>query len=97
VSSSKSKIMGITDHEQILGVLLRDGKTVYEGIRLNVEAERISVNERVTAVKRIITRMELSPMSALKVEDGNYTLRYTFDGQHYEESKRVQSGTLLSG
>lgn len=42
-----------------------------------------------------IARTELSPMSAMTVEDGNYTLRYRFNGRLEAQAVRVQDGVLM--
>ena len=69
--------MSTTKHEQILGELLRDGKTAYQGVRLDLKVKEMRVDERTMAVVRAIAEMRLSPMSGLVVEDGSYKLRYT--------------------
>lgn len=38
----------------------------------------------------------ISPTTNVAVEDGKYTLRYTFDGKEEERKVRVQQGILLS-
>jgi hypothetical protein len=44
-----------------------------------------------------VSRVELSRMSGMVVEDGNYLLRYTYYGKTEEQNVRVQNGTLLKG
>jgi hypothetical protein len=43
-----------------------------------------------------VSRVELSRMSGMVVEDGNYLLRYTYYGKIEEKNVRVQNGILLS-
>ena len=46
---------------------------------------------------REIGKIELSPMSSMGVEDGNYTLRYSFNGKPERRPRhRVQNGVLLA-
>ena len=43
-----------------------------------------------------VSRVELSRMSGMVVDDGNYILRYTYYGKTEEQDVRVQNGILLS-
>jgi hypothetical protein len=82
--------------QQIQGDLLRDGKAVYQGVRLSLVVKEIFVDEKATPVNRVIAEMNLSPMSGKVIDDGKYTLRYTFDGWTKEDSVRVRGGHLLA-
>ena len=81
----------------MLGDLLRDGKIVYNGVRLDITVKEMMVDEVAVPVARAIGEMSLSPMSGVAVEDGRYKLRYTFDGKEHADSVRVQDGHLLAG
>lgn len=77
--------MSTTKYEQILGELLRDGKTACQGIRLDIKVKEMRVDQVTTPVARAIAEMALSPMSSVAVEDGRYKLRYIFDGKQHED------------
>ena len=44
-----------------------------------------------------VSRVELSRMSGMVVEDGNYLLRYTYQGETDEQNVRVENGILIKG
>jgi hypothetical protein len=49
-----------------------------------------------TPLDRVVTHATLSSTSGIVLEDGNYTLRYCFNGTLEEHAVRVEDGTLLS-
>lgn len=82
--------------QQILGDLLHDEKVVYQGVRLTLVVNEIGVDEETRPVRRVIEKMTLSPMSGMVINDGNYILRYAFDGQTKEDTVRIERGYLLA-
>ena len=54
------------------------------------------VDEEVLPAARTVAECELTPMSGMVIEDGDYILRYTFDGQQEEHRVRVENGILLA-
>ena len=90
IMSSKTVI------EQIRGELLQHDKTVYMP-ELVLTVKEMYANETSSPVNRALARVALGRMSGLSVTDGEYRLRYTFDGRLEEHSVRVQNGVLLSG
>lgn len=88
--------MSKTVFEQIWGELIRDGKTV-QRVKLDLTVRELYVDERAEPIGRAIVRMSLSATSAREVEDGNYTLRFTFNGKQEEHAMRARGGTLLAG
>jgi len=64
--------------------------------KLKLRITEMYVDEKTEPVARAVARNELTPMSGMVIEDGNYTLRYTFDGQQQEHAVRIESGTMLA-
>ena len=84
-----------TKIEYVMGELVRDdGKTYHPKLKLTVK--EMYVDEKAEPVARAVARNELTPMSGMVIEDGSYTLRYTFDGEQQEHAVRVESGTMLA-
>jgi hypothetical protein len=81
----------VTEH--VRAELLRDGKTAYTP-RLRLTVNEFTLDPSSPSVKRIIDRHELAPMSGMVIEDGEYTLRYSFDGNPQESNVRVRDGRL---
>ena len=82
--------------EHISGQLLREGKSIY--VRLKIEVKEYTPDESPVPIKRLLETVALSPMSGIMVEDGDdYILRYTFEGKQTEKSYRVQGGKLYAG
>ena len=88
--------MTTTRDEQVWGELLRDGKVVYR-VLLDLKVKELRVDESPMPIDRAIGRIALSRMSGIVVENGDYTLRFPFDGGQEERPVRVEGGTLLSG
>jgi hypothetical protein len=82
--------------EQAWGELLRGDKVIYN-VKLDLIVKELMVDESPMPVDRAIARIALSRMSGITVEDGDYTLRFNFNGRQEEHSVRVEGGTLLSG
>jgi hypothetical protein len=80
--------------EQVAGELLRDGKTVHN-VTLILTVNEISVDQRSTPVRRIIDTYKLSPASARAVRNGEYTVRFSFDGKQEQREVEVHGETLL--
>ena len=80
---------------QVWGTLEGGGKTY--NVKLNLTVKELWADESMTPLDRVVTRAELSPMSGVAVQNGNYTLRYSFNGKQEEHAVRVEDGTLLSG
>ena len=82
--------------EHISGQLLRQGKSIY--VRLKIEVKEYTPDESPVPIKRLLETVALSPMSGIMVDDGDdYILRYTFEGKQTEKSYRVQGGKLYAG
>lgn len=81
-----------TTFEQIWGELEGGGKRY--SIKLDLMIKELFANESAEPVSRVIAKMQLSRN---EVPNGNYTLRYTFDGTRVEKAMRVEQGTLLAG
>lgn len=77
---------------QILGELV--GSKTYR-VHLLMTVKELYANESAEPVARAIARMEL--VAGHGAEDGEYKLRYSFDGKCHEEAVRVKYGTLLAG
>lgn len=79
--------------EYVPALLVQDGKP--RDIKLKLTVKELTTDERFAPVVRAIARAELA--SANGLEDGSYTLRYTFDGKQEVDFVRVKYGMLLSG
>jgi hypothetical protein len=64
--------------------------------KLKLTITEMYVDEEREPVARTVARNELTPMSGKVIDDGEYTLRYTFDGEQQERSVRVENGTMLA-
>jgi hypothetical protein len=70
--------------------LIQAGKTW--DVQLDLEVAELWTNN--TLVDRAISRIALAPGQT--VQDGDFTVRYTFDGRQEEQPVRVKHGILLS-
>jgi hypothetical protein len=87
--------MSKTVIEHIPAELEANGETKPVTLRLTVK--ELMANESVAPVARAIARAELDPTSAKAIQDGHYTLRYTFNGKKEEQRVRMQGGFMLAG
>ena len=83
-----------TTVDQVLGQLAGDGKTF--NVKVDLTVKETWVAESMTPLDRVVTHATLSSTSGIVLEDGNYTLRYCFNGTLEEHAVRVEDGTLLS-
>ena len=84
-----------TEVERVPGELSNGGKSY--GIQLKLTIKVLHVDERTTPVGRAIAKCELVPTRGLAIPDGQYVLRYIFDGKQEQHSVRVEHGMLLAG
>jgi hypothetical protein len=83
--------------EHVMGELVsKDNPNKRYTPKLKLTITEMYADEKAEPIARAIARNELAPMSGMVIEDGNYTLRYTFDGQQQEHDVRVESGTMLA-
>jgi hypothetical protein len=47
-------------------------------------------------VGRFVEGFDLSPTSAIMIENGNYSISFEFDGKPYEERATVRGGKLFA-
>lgn len=87
--------MSATTFEQISGEMVSVGKTY--NVKLDVTVVELWADESPIPIGRVASRVALSPMSGMAVEDGDYSLRYSFNGKDEKHEVRVIGGTLLSG
>ena len=80
--------------DQVLGQLAGEGKTY--NVKVDLTVKESWVAESMTPLDRVVTHATLSSTSGIVLEDGNYTLRYCFNGTLEEHAVRVEDGTLLS-
>lgn len=81
--------------EKVWAELLgEDGKKYTVQLRLHVRD--IRVNERAMPVGRFVDGFDLSPSSAIAVENGNYGISFEFDGKQYKESATVRGGKMFA-
>ena len=64
--------------------------------KLKLTIKEMCVDEKALPVARAVAECKLTPMSGMVVEDGDYILRYTFDGEQEEHRVRVENGILLA-
>ena len=81
--------------EYVHGELLRDGVQAYKP-KLKLTVNEITPDERLQPVKRILVSHELSQMTGMVIEDGEYTLRYMFDGKWQEHPVFINHGMLFA-
>ena len=84
-----------TEVVRVPGELVCEGKSYRVQVKLTVKP--LYVNESPEPVNRIIEKEELEPTPGLAIEDGKYTLLYSFNGKQETRSRRVERGTLLVG
>jgi hypothetical protein len=84
-----------TEVVRVPGELVREGKSYPVQVKLTVKP--IYVDERPEPVNHIIEKEELEPTPGLVIEDGKYTLLYSFNGKQETRSRRVERGMLLVG
>jgi hypothetical protein len=82
-----------TKIEQVWGEL--DGEGRHYTILLNLTIKELFGSGPMPE-DRALTRVELTPMSGMAVENGRYTLNYTFNGKEEKLAVRAVDGTLLS-
>jgi hypothetical protein len=83
--------------EHVIGELVsKDNPKKKYTPKLKLTIREIMVDEKTEPVRREVYQNELTPMSGMVIEDGEYTLRYMFDGQQQEHAVRVESGTMLA-
>ena len=80
--------------DQVSGQLAGGGKTY--NVKVDLTVKETWVAESMTPLDRVVTHATLSSTSGILLEDGNYTLRYCFNGTLEEHAVRVEDGTLLS-
>ena len=85
--------MTTTQLEQVWGTLEGGGRTY--NVQLNLTVKELWGQGKMPD-DRTVSRIELSKMSGLAVEDGSYTLRFIFGGTQEQHSVRVEGGVLLS-
>jgi hypothetical protein len=84
-----------TVFEYVMAELIRDdGKTYHPKLKLMVR--EIFADGKTEPIAREIARNELTPMSNMVIEDGDYTLRFVFDGQQQGHRVRIDGGTMLA-
>lgn len=64
-------------------------------MQLDLTVKELTVNELTQPVTRALARFEL--VSARGIEDGEYTLRYSFGGKQEIQSVRVEYGQFVAG
>jgi hypothetical protein len=79
--------------DYVVGELLRDGNKVYDP-KLQLTVNEFTPDESPQPVRRWVVSHELTPMTAMVVDDGEYALRYVFDGIQHDHRVRVCSGRL---
>jgi len=80
--------------DQVLGQLAGEGKTY--NVKVDLTVKEIRFDEGMTPLDRVVTHTTLSSKSGIVLEDGNYMLRYCFNGILEQHPVRVENGTLLS-
>jgi hypothetical protein len=88
-------VMSKTVIEHVPAELVSNGKA--RTVRLKLTVKELMANESLAPVARAVAHAELVPASAVAIEDGPYTLRYTFNGKKEEYPVRMQGGFLLAG
>lgn len=81
--------------EHVWGELLRDGEKVYTP-KLKLTVNEFTPDESLAPVRRWVIGHELTPMTGMAVQNGEYALRYVFDGNQQEHPVRVDGGRLLA-
>jgi hypothetical protein len=81
--------------ERVWAELVRDdGKQ--QNVELSLSTRELRVNERAVPISRAVTGYQLTPMSSMTVEDGNYTLSFEFDGQQHKDRVQVRGGKMFA-
>jgi hypothetical protein len=73
---------------------LRDGKKACTP-KLKLTINEFTPDELSTPISRILVSHELTPMSGMAVENGEYALHYVFDGKQQVHPVRVDGGRLF--
>ena len=81
--------------EFVYGELLRDGVPAYKP-KLKLTVNEFTPDERAQPAKRILVSHEVSTMPGMVIEDGEYTLRYMFDGKWQEHPVFTNHGVLFA-
>ena len=71
------------------------GTKVYH-VKVNLDAMEIWIDQSKVPVDFLVQGEELSRMSGMAVEDGNYVLRYRFNNVDHESKLRVSEGRFLA-
>lgn len=93
VGQHNNRSMNRTKIEQVWGEL--DGEGRHYTILLNLTIKELFGSGPMPE-DRAVARVELTPMSGMAVQNGKYTLRYTFNGKEEKHAVRAEDGTLLS-
>jgi hypothetical protein len=72
---------------------LAGAKTYFVSLRLTI---RELWGQDTSPDDAAVVREELSPMSGVVVDDGEYVLNYAYGGRDYALNRRVVSGRLLA-
>jgi hypothetical protein len=67
-----------------------------QNVQLSLSTRELKVDERAVPISRAVTGYQLTPMSSMTVEDGNYTLNFEFDGQQHKDRVQVRSGKMFA-
>ena len=81
--------------EHVWAELLGDTGKQYTA-QLKLTLKDIRVMERAVPVGRLVTDYELSPMSGMVVEDGNYALSFEVDGKQHKDRVQIRNGKLFA-
>ena len=76
------------------GELERDG--TIQTVKLALRLRPLTVESGAVLVRHIIEKLELAPNQP-RVEDGEYTLTFTFNGKTERGPHRIEHGRLLAG
>jgi hypothetical protein len=75
--------------------LVGEGGKQYN-VQLRLRVKELRVDERAMPVGRFVEGFDLSPSSAIVVENGNYSISFEFDGKQYKERATVRGGKLFA-
>ena len=78
---------------QVWGVLAVGGQS--QNVKLNLTVVELMGNSPMPD-GYALERTELTPMSGMTVQDGEYVLRFNFNGRTEEHAVRVQDGVLMN-
>lgn len=73
---------------------MRDGEKVYTP-KLKLTVNEFTPDESLAPIRRWVIGHELT-MTGMVVQNGEYILRYVFDGKQQEHPIRVDGGRLLA-